>query len=145
MDIVIKDLDKTAVCGAYRVEKSSLDTPWSEGELESLINDGNKFYFTSCFENNVVGIAGFYKIIDECMITNIAVLEEYRGNGIASKLLCHLIDTAKKQGCTFATLEVSEKNTPAIMLYKKFGFVTNGRRKGYYHGVDALLFRKELV
>ena len=109
--MTIISLTAENVSAAHNVEKSSLDAPWSESELASLIG-----------------------AVDGC----------YRRRGIADELLFHLLDTAKNNGCTFATLETAADNTAAIALYKKHGFTQNGRRKGYYHGTDALLFRKEL-
>ncbi len=143
-DVVIKELTAENVGGAYYTEKSSLETPWGESELALLIGSEDKFYFTAISNDEVVGIAGFYKILDECMITNVAVLPNYRKQGIANALIIHLLEFASKKQCTFATLEVEEGNLPAILLYKKHGFYENGRRKGYYNGRDALLFRKEL-
>ncbi len=142
--MTIISLTAENVSAAHNVEKSSLDAPWSEGELASLIGDDDKYYFTAIFDGSVVGIAGFYRVLDECMIMNVAVDGCYRRRGIADELLFHLLDTAKNNGCTFATLETAADNTAAIALYKKHGFTQNGRRKGYYHGTDALLFRKEL-
>lgn len=132
------------VSAAYNVERSSLDAPWSESELASLIGDDDRYYFTAILDGTVVGIAGFYRVLDECMIMNVAVDDSYRRRGIADSLLSHLLNTARNDGCTFATLETAADNTAAIALYKKNGFAQNGRRKGYYHGTDALLFRKEL-
>ena len=132
--MTIISLTAENVSAAHNVEKSSLDAPWSESELASLIGDDDKYYFTAIFDGSVVGIAGFYRVLDGC----------YRRRGIADELLFHLLDTAQNNGCTFATLETAADNTAAIALYKKHGFTQNGRRKGYYHGTDALLFRKEL-
>ena len=111
------------------------------GFADDFIDSLNK---QGLFDGSVVGIAGFYRVLDECMIMNVAVDGCYRRRGIADELLFHLLDTAQNNGCTFATLETAADNTAAIALYKKHGFTQNGRRKGYYHGTDALLFRKEL-
>ena len=39
---------------------------------------------------------------------------------------------ATSQGATRMALEVAVDNAPAIALYRALGFVTVGRRKGYY-------------
>lgn len=137
-------LTEKNVAAAHKVEKSSLEAPWSESELALLIGDKDKFYYTAMIGGCVVGIAGFYSVIDECMIMNVAVDAAYRRKGIGDMLLSRLLADAAEHGCTFATLETAENNTAAIALYEKHGFTQNGRRKGYYHGADALLFRKDL-
>ncbi len=142
--LIISELTKENVHDAYNVEKSSLDAPWSESELASIIGAKDKFYYTAICGGMVVGIAGFYKVLDECMIMNVAVLAAFRRHGIADELMRYLLNTASRLGCTFATLETAADNAAAISLYEKHGFAKNGRRKGYYHGTDALLFRKEL-
>lgn len=142
--ILITPLTEENVSAAHKVEKSSLEAPWSESELALLIGDKDKYYYTAISDGNVVGIAGFYCVIDECMIMNVAVDACYRRKGIGDMLLTRLLADATEHGCTFATLETAESNIAAIALYKKHGFSQNGRRKGYYHGTDALLFRKDL-
>ncbi len=41
-------------------------------------------------------------------------------------------------------LEVNEKNTPAILLYKKYGFEQISVRKNYYNDDDAIIMNKIL-
>lgn len=55
-------------------------------------------------------------------IENVAVLPEYRGQGIAKKLLQHVFDTYGRQGAMRFTLEVEVDNQPAIKLYESTGF-----------------------
>jgi ribosomal-protein-alanine N-acetyltransferase len=43
------------------------------------------------------------------------------------------------------SLEVKKDNTKAINLYKKYGFVEVGVRRGYYQGIDGILMKKELM
>ena len=41
------------------------------------------------------------------------------------------------------SLEVKEKNVPAIKLYEKYGFEKVGIRKKYYNGIDnAIIMTK---
>ncbi|MCE4618910.1 MAG: GNAT family N-acetyltransferase [Desulfurococcales archaeon] len=72
-------------------------------------------------------------------LVSIAVLKEYRGRGIGSALLSETIEVMKtvyKVESLF--LEVRVSNTPAINLYKKFGFKIVRRIPYYYRdGEDA--------
>ena len=57
-----------------------------------------------------------------------AVHEGYQGRGIGKKLLSHLIDWARSNPkVERIELRVRSSNTNAIELYKKMGFVQEGR------------------
>lgn len=80
-----------------------------------------------------------WAILEEAHITILAVKPHYQGRSLGQLLLYHLLTDAVSRSLERATLEVKEKNTVAISLYKKFGFIV-GRRKGYYqNGQDALI------
>ncbi len=74
-------------------------------------------------------------VLDEAHIANIAVRKDLRNLKIGSKLLKALINEASTKVQSI-TLEVNEKNLPAICLYKKYGFETLGKRKNYYNNQD---------
>lgn len=61
----------------------------------------------------------------------ITILKEYCGLGIGSILIEKIIEWAKFNDVEKIELEVFEKNTSAIMLYKKFGFIEEGRKRRY--------------
>ena len=66
---------------------------------------------------------------------NIVVRKDKRKEGIGSKLLNKIFEIAKEKNAQTITLEVNEKNLPAIRLYQKFGFEQTGLRKKYYHNM----------
>jgi ribosomal-protein-alanine N-acetyltransferase len=90
------------------------------------------------------GIASVYLIAGEAEIMNIAVLPEYRRNGVADALMNKIFSLSRENGCTVATLEVADGNIGAVALYEKHGFKISGRRIGFYKGVDALNMEKKL-
>lgn len=55
-------------------------------------------------------------------IHDIAVIKEYRGQGIAKRLLQEVETLAQFRGCVKLTLEVLQGNEPAKIAYDKFGF-----------------------
>lgn len=59
----------------------------------------------------------------------ITILKEYCGLGIGSSLMKKVIEWTKSNGVEKIELEVFENNTSAVMLYKKFGFVEEGRKR----------------
>jgi ribosomal-protein-alanine N-acetyltransferase len=123
------------------IEKVSQSAPWSESSFRNEIDSPQSVFFVLIADGRVAGYAGAWVLIDEAHITNIAVHPDLRGQGLGRRLLDQLLDRAKERGAECATLEVRAGNTPAIQLYERLGFVTAGRRKGYYpdNKEDALV------
>ena len=57
-----------------------------------------------------------------------AVAHEWRGRGVGSALLTTAIQWARERGLHKLSLDVFAHNASAIALYRKFGFVEEGRR-----------------
>jgi len=74
-------------------------------------------------------------------IVSVAVLPPYRRQGVATQLLSHAVEAmANKYDAKEVILEVRVTNTPAISLYRKFGFTKIRDLRAYYRdGEDALL------
>src|SRR5262249_24973532 len=69
-----------------------------------------------------------------------AVAPGYRGHGIGSALLTAAIDTARAEGLHKLTLSVFAHNEAAIGLYRKVGFVEEGRRVNHYRRSNGELW-----
>lgn len=94
-----------------------------------------------------VGFIVAQRLADECEIMSIGVHPDYRRRGFGRMLLDSAAKTALAYGMTSWILEVREHNTAALALYRSFGFVEVGRRRGYYTdtGEAALLMRAALA
>lgn len=57
-----------------------------------------------------------------CNIHDIAVLPDYRGQGVAQALMQRVCDYAEERGCCKVTLEVLTGNQRARNAYRSFGF-----------------------
>jgi RimJ/RimL family protein N-acetyltransferase len=57
-----------------------------------------------------------------------AIVREWRGRGVGSALMAAAIEWAREQGLHKLSLGVWPHNAAAIALYRKFGFVEEGRR-----------------
>lgn len=55
-------------------------------------------------------------------IHDVVVLPEFRGNGLAQRMMSELEYIARQRGCCKLTLEVLSNNTVAQSAYRKFGF-----------------------
>eukprot|EP01065_Artemidia_motanka_P029043 TRINITY_DN3496_c0_g1_i1.p2 TRINITY_DN3496_c0_g1~~TRINITY_DN3496_c0_g1_i1.p2 ORF type:complete len:262 (+),score=70.83 TRINITY_DN3496_c0_g1_i1:64-849(+) len=76
-------------------------------------------------------------------IAMLAVNQEYRGNGLGSRLVELVIETMRLKGCTEVVLEALLKNKAALALYEGLGFTREKRLDKYYlDGTDA--FRLKL-
>ena len=65
---------------------------------------------------------------------------EWRGSGVGSGLLQAAIDWARDQGLHKLCLEVFAHNTAGIALYRKYGFVDEGRRVRQYRRASGELW-----
>ncbi|KAL2788482.1 acyl-CoA N-acyltransferase [Aspergillus keveii] len=65
-------------------------------------------------------------------IAMLAVSEEYRGKGIATKLVRMAIDAMVERGADEIALETEITNTAAIKLYERLGFLRSKRLHRYY-------------
>ncbi len=113
---------------------TDFDDFWTYTTLKQELENGKSKYFVAKQENEILGFAGVLPIIDEINVMNIVVKKNKRNLGIGSLLLEKIINFSKNYASI--TLEVNEKNIPAINLYKKYGFKQVGLRKKYYNNQD---------
>lgn len=102
---------------------------WYERRLESGVN------ICAAIGGRVVGHAGLdvhRPSRAHCAHLGLAVHDAYHGRGVGSALLQGLIDCADASlGLRRIDLTVFVDNAPAIALYRKFGFVEEGRSRGF--------------
>ena len=89
----------------------------------------------------IIGECGVRDIVGEGEITNVAVHPDWQGFGVATRMLGTVLARSVEEGMTAFTLEVRAGNRPAIALYEKYGFRTEGIRAGFYEKPveDALI------
>ena len=126
-----------------KVEKECFSDCWSEKMFKEEISGKFSHYYVAIVDKHAVAYMGMWSLSGEGYITNIAVAKDYRRRGIAKALILHFIEIAKRENLEFMTLEVRASNSPAIALYKSFGFLDVGIRKNYYENKeDARLLTK---
>lgn len=141
-DVIIRQATIKDVEDIYEIEKLCFPDPWSRDALTYELEENPRaFYIVADLDGQVVGYAGLWWIEDEGHITNVAVKPGYRNRRIGEGIISVMIDFTSKEGIKHHTLEVRRSNDPAISLYEKFGFRTEGVRKRYYrnNGEDALI------
>ncbi len=116
--------------------KSDFDDFWSKDLLKKELLNPDKIYIIAKESDEIVGFAGIYVILDEAEIMNIVVKKNKRGQGIGKALMEKIINISRGKNLRTIKLEVNEKNTIAISLYKSLGFIQTGIRKKYYNSID---------
>ena len=86
------------------------------------------------FVNEQNGIlCGYYSLLmqdnNECELSNLAVLPEYRHNGIGKQLLCHAYESAKDHGCKIINIGIVEENKRLRKWYEQNGARHTGTKK----------------
>lgn len=132
MELTTREIKEEDIEDILEIEEEAFTTPWSEEAFKSEIKNNLAHYLVVEIDGRIVGYGGVWLIIDEAHITNIAVLQEYKGKGIGNKILMGLIKYSTKLGIKNMTLEVRESNFVARRLYEKHGFVSYGIRPKYY-------------
>jgi ribosomal-protein-alanine N-acetyltransferase len=128
-----------------------------EGETETHNSENKGFFYklrrlfdqerffgedmTSVSKEYIVGIAGFWIMVDEAHITTLATRNACRRQGIGERLLIQIIEMATHLHADVVTLEVRISNKQAQALYEKYGFQRVGVRRAYYtdNGEDAVI------
>jgi [ribosomal protein S18]-alanine N-acetyltransferase len=121
---------------------------WSRAMLRGeLAQQPRSRYYLVAEDNEVIaGYAGLLAAGSQGEVLTLAVAGRRWGQGTGSALLEALLAEAARRGCTEVFLEVRTDNVRAQLLYRRYGFVQIGIRRGYYQpsGTDALVMRTEL-
>ena len=141
MNIIIEKMTLEHLNKIKENLQENFDEFWNENVLRSELENPASTYIVAVDEqnNDVVGYAGIWQPIDEAHITNIVTKKDKRKNKVATKMLEELIKISKQRNLNNITLEVNNKNIPAINLYKKYNFKEVGIRKKYYNDIDDAL------
>lgn len=130
------------------IDRASFSLPWPERSFRFEITDNPA---SRCWvaeaDGRVIGMIVVWLIVDEAHIATLATRAEFRRQGIGTKLLVHALNAAQAEGAVSSFLEVRESNRAAQQMYRRFGFVENGRRPRYYkdNNEDAILMSAMLA
>jgi ribosomal protein S18 acetylase RimI-like enzyme len=145
-EIVEADLDRSdhqeavvALIAAYATDPMGNGAPLPPDVLGNLIAglkkhpttlillayvDGRPAGIATCF----IGFSTFYArpLVN---IHDLAILPEFRGQGIGRRLMDGVLDKARQLGCCKVTLEVHEGNARAKKMYEAAGFAEGTARE----------------
>jgi ribosomal-protein-alanine N-acetyltransferase len=124
------------------IDQVSFSLPWPARSFrfELTDNEASRCWVAELDGRVIAMLVGWF-IVDELHVATIATHPEFRGQGIGREILLYSLRAAKEEGAVKSFLEVRESNEIAQTMYRSFGFVEDGRRKGYYkdNGEDAIL------
>lgn len=90
-------------------------------------------------------LVSFHSGTSLARLYSFAVDPDFRGCGVAKRLLAAAERAARARGCLYLRLEVRSDNVPAITLYKAAGFREFGVYTDYYEDhMEALRLEKRL-
>ncbi len=124
--------------------------PWSAASIEGLVSAPNVLALAFEDEAALVAFAIFQSAAGDVELLTIATMPDRQGEGLAGHLIEAAILALAGAGNTRINLEVAEDNAPARSLYRRLGFVADGRRAKYYKSgrdvpVDAILMSLRLT
>ena len=131
-EISIIPLDEASLDAVVAIEQTCFPEPWSRCLFVQEIRHESSVFVVMRSDDTVIGYGGYWRVLDEAHITNVAIVPARRRQGYGSMLLKWLLESARKHGVTRATLEVRESNMAAKKMYAKFGFESVALRRGYY-------------
>jgi ribosomal-protein-alanine N-acetyltransferase len=144
----IRPMHELDVPVVVAIERAAYQFPWSDGIFRDCLRVG---YICRLVEvgSDIAGYGIMSIGAGEAHILNVCMRDDYRGRGLARKVLLYLIDCARTAGMYEAFLEVRPSNTAAARLYHSLGFEQVGVRRGYYQATngreDAAVLRRLLV
>lgn len=94
----------------------------------------------------ILGYAFGQCVVDEVELRSIAIMPEWRRQGLGQDVLAAFLEIGRDIGGRYVFLEVAADNSAAIAFYFSFGFSCIGKRTGYYcmgrvKPVDALILK----
>lgn len=114
------------------LEQSVFPHPWSRANFLDSLASG---YDAWVLRDAHATLAGYFVVmyaVDEAHLLDVAVAAGRQRSGLGRHLLGRVVVRALEHGMESILLEVRPSNERALAVYKKYGFVEIGRRKGYY-------------
>ena len=142
----IRDMYKVDLPEVMKIEREVFSDPWQEEMFQQELTEGAAFVMEIVPDKEIVGYLCGLKILDEFMITNLAIKKDKQRDGLGSRFIKFLKKALIIDKCKMCYLEVRSRNTAAINFYHKQGFEDFGSRKNYYRDPvdDALIMKLDV-
>jgi [ribosomal protein S18]-alanine N-acetyltransferase len=146
VNLLIRRMTLEDVPAVHEIDVLSFSLPWPEHSFRFEMNENPVSRgWVADVDGRIAAMLVLWFIVDEAHIATIATHPDFRRQGIGEKILIHALQTVAAEGAQRAFLEVRAGNLAAQTMYKKYGFVIDGRRPKYYrdNNEDAILMSLE--
>lgn len=150
-ELVAEPLKPQDCAAMARLHGEAFSRPWNDGEFRALISQPPVFGFIARLKGASAQENGFILArlaAGEAEILTVAVARSARRAGAGRMLVAAVLQRLHQLRAETVFLEVDETNSPAIGLYKRFGFSEVARRPAYYDTASgksaALVMRLDL-
>lgn len=142
--VIIRDAEEKDLEQIEAMERVCFSRPWPIDMLRRQQKGDRHEFLVAVKGREVLGYIGMLHVMDEGYISNVAVQENARRQGIGALLVEELLRRCEGLPLLSVTLEVRASNEAAIGLYARFGFIEVGRRRNYYDAPkeDAILMTR---
>ncbi len=144
-----RDADCVALANLSRVAiEHGLRWRWKPSKLLRVIHDQESSVIVARRQqdHSLMGFAVMEFKQTHAHLSLLATELRFRRQGVASKLLAWLAQSASVAGLDYISLEVREQNQSAIHFYERLGFQIERSISGYYDGREnAYRMRHDLI
>jgi len=136
----IRPMQRANLVRVHDIECESQAHPWTLAHFRAELENPVASVDVYIQAGEIAGFLCSWLIAGELQIQNLATACTSRRQGVAGRLLKHVLARSRTLGMQTAWLEVRAHNSAAIALYRTWDFTISTRRAGYYQdGEDALL------
>jgi len=128
---IIENFSEHHLDDVMEIEIHANPTPWSKQTFEKILEQ-RSLSFVVIENSQIVGFCIAHKILDECHLQNISVIEAMRRRGVGNFMLDILKKRTSLSGISSILLEVRKSNKVAQDFYRENGFHELSIRKDYY-------------
>lgn len=114
------------------IEAVAYPYPWSRGNFIDSIAAGYRICKRVDAKGQWLGYFVAMAGVDETHLLNLTVVPQHQHQGHARAMLDELVRWSIERAATRLWLEVRASNLRAQALYRRYGFVDAGQRRGYY-------------
>ncbi len=143
--IELKQLNSDLLDKILAFDKLNFPTDfWKAEDWKDLMEDERAIYYAFTDDNVLVANVFIYNWkgeADYIKIMNISVHPEYRGCGLAGKLLNHVRDEMSKIGMKRFCGETRSSNKAMQAVFEKCGYKLDRIEEGYFQNPDESAYK----
>ncbi len=142
------DITSGQIDDFFSMDRDFFPNPWSRDQWSGLKSSDNQvLYFEKDHQSKIrcFALYAVNELESLCHLYKILVLPQYRGLGVAKKIMDFALKDLRDGGLKSVYLEVSTSNSVAISFYKGFGFkILVEKKKFYENGDNAFAMQRML-